>query len=42
MEAYDVLNMVEDEFRHRCIIYVIISDDENTMQAVIKHPPRGA
>ena len=43
MEDYVILNMVEDTF-YNCffIMYVIVSDDDNTMQAVLKHPSKGA
>ena len=43
MEAGAILTMVEDAFHHHCfIIDVIISNDDITMQAVLKNPPRGA
>ena len=43
MEAYAILNMVEDAFYNFFfIIDVIVSDDDSTMRAVIKHPSKGA
>ena len=43
MEASEILNMVEDAL-YNCffIIDVIVSDDDRTMQAVLKHPSKGA
>ena len=43
MEASAILKMVEDAF-YNCffIIDVIVSDDDSTMQAVLKHPSKGA
>ena len=43
METDAMLNMVEHAFRH-CgfIIVVIVSDNDSTMQYVLKHPSRGA
>ena len=43
MEASAILKMVEDAFYNRFfIIDVIVSDDDSTMQAVLKHPSKGA
>ena len=43
MEASAILKMVEDAFYNRFfIIYVIVSDDDSTMRAVLKHPSKGA
>ena len=43
MEASTILNMVEDAFYNRFfIIDVIVSDDDSTMQDVLKHPSKGA
>ena len=43
MEASDILKMVEDAFYNRFfIVNVIISNDDKTMQAVLKHPLIGA
>ena len=43
MEDYAILKMVEDAFyNHFFIIDVIVSDNDRTMQAVLKHPSRGA
>ena len=42
MEAGAIIKMVEDVFFHlRFIIDVIRSDDDSTIQAVLKHPERG-
>ena len=43
MEASAILKMVEDAF-YNCffIIDVIGSDDDSTMQTVLKHPSKGA
>ena len=43
MEAFAILNMVEDAF-YNCffVIDVIVSDDDSTMRAVLKHPYKGA
>ena len=42
MEVSAVLNMVEDAFyNHFFIIDVIVSNDDSTMRAVIKHPSKG-
>ena len=43
MEASAILKMVEDAF-YNCffIIDVIVSDDDSTMRAVLKHPYKGA
>ena len=42
METGVIIKMVEDLFCHLCfIIDAIISDDDRTMQAVIKHISRG-
>ena len=39
MESDAIMKMVEDTFRHRCLIIdSIVSDDDRTMQDVIKHP----
>ena len=39
MEASDILNMVEDAFYNRFfIIEFIVSDNDSTMQAMLKHP----
>ena len=43
MEASVILKMVEDDFYNGFfIIDVIVSDDERTMRAVLKHPSKGA
>ena len=43
MEASAILKMVEDAFYNRFfIIDVIVSHNDRTMVAVIKHPYRGA
>ena len=43
MEASTILNMVEDAFYNRFfIIDVIVSDDDSTIRAVLKHPSKGA
>ena len=43
MEAGEIMNMVEDEFHHRCfIIDSIVTDDDSTKQAVLKYPSIGA
>ena len=43
MEDGANMNMVEDAFHHRCfIIGVIVSDNDRTMQSVIKNPSRGS
>ena len=43
MEASAVLKMVEDAFYNRFfIIDVIVSNDDSTMRAVLKHPSKGA
>ena len=42
MEASAILKMVEDAFLNRFfIIDVIVSDDDRTMRAVLKHPSTG-
>ena len=42
MEAYAILKMVEDAFYNRFfIVDVIVSDDNITMQAVLKPPSIG-
>ena len=43
MEASVILKIVEDAF-YNCffIIYVIISNNDSKMQAVLKHPSKGA
>ena len=39
MEAYDILKLVEDAFyNHFFVVDVIVSDDDSTMRAVLKHP----
>ena len=43
MEADAILKMVEYAFRHHFfIIDVIVSNYDSTIQAVLKHPSRGA
>ena len=43
MEASAILQIVDDELYNRfLIIYVIISNDESTIQAVLKNPSKGA
>ena len=43
MEASTILNMVEDAFYNRFfIIDVIVSNDDSTMRAVLKHPYKGS
>ena len=43
MEASAILKMVEDDFLNRFfVIDIIVSDDDSTMQAVLKHPSKGA
>ena len=43
MEDSAILKMVEDTlYNHLFIIDVIVSDDDSTMQAVLKHPYIGA
>ena len=43
MEASAILKMVEDAFYNRVfIIDVIVSNDDSTMRAVLKHPYKGA
>ena len=43
MEASAILKMVEDAFyNHFFIIYIIVSNDDSTMQAVLKHSSKGA
>ena len=43
MEAFAILKMVEDALYNRfLIIDVIVSDDDSTMRAVLKHPYKGA
>ena len=43
MEASAILKMVEDAFYNRLfIIDVIVSDDDSTIGAVLKHPTKGA
>ena len=38
MEAYSILNMVEDALYNQFfIVDVIVSDDDSTMQSVLKH-----
>ena len=42
MEASSVLKMVEDALYNRYfIVDVIVSDDDSTMRAVLKHPSIG-
>ena len=42
MEASAILNMVEDAFLNRFfVIDIIVSDDDSTMRAVLKHPSKG-
>ena len=43
MEASAILKMVKDAF-YNCffIIYIIVSDDDSTMRAVLKHPSKGS
>ena len=43
METSAILKMVEDEFYNNFIIIdVIVSDNDSTMQYVIKHQSKGA
>ena len=43
MEASAILKMVEDAFLNRFfVIDIIVSDNDSTMRAVIKHPSKGA
>ena len=43
MEASAIMKMVEDAFYNRFfIIDAIVSDNDSTIRAVIKHPPKGA
>ena len=43
MEASAILNMVKDAFYNIFfIIYVIVSDDDSTMRAVLNNPSKGA
>ena len=43
MEASAILKMVEDAFLNRLFfIDIIVSDDDSTMRAVLKHPSKGA
>ena len=43
MEASAILNMVEDAFYNRfLIIHVTVSDDDSTIQAVLKNPSKGS
>ena len=42
MEASAILKMVEDAYYNRFfIIDLIVSDDDSTMRAVLKHPSIG-
>ena len=42
MEAGEILNMVEDAFRHHCfIIDLIVSGDDSTIRDFLKHPSIG-
>ena len=43
MEASAILKMVEDAILNRFfVIDIIVSDDDSTMQDVLKHPSKGA
>ena len=43
MEDGAILKMLDYEFRHHWfIMYSIVSDNDSTMQAMLKHPPIGA
>ena len=43
MEASSILKMVEDELYNRFLIVdVIVTDDDSTMQAVIKYSSKGS
>ena len=43
MEASTILKMVEDAFYNRFfIIDIIVSDNDSTMRAMLKHPSKGA
>ena len=43
MEDSAIMKMVEDALYNRFfIIYFIVSDDDSTMRAVLKHPSKGA
>ena len=43
MEASAILKMVEDAFLNRFfVIDIIVSDDDSTMRAGLKHPSKGA
>ena len=43
MEASAILKMVEDAFLNRFfVIDIIVSDNDSTMRAVLKHPSKGA
>ena len=43
MEDSTIMKMVEDAFyNHFFIIYGIVSNDDSTMRAVLKHPSKGA
>ena len=43
MDAGAILNVVEDAFCHHCfIVVVIVSDDDSTIQAVLKHQSIGS
>ena len=42
MEVFDILNMVEDALYNLFfIIYSIVSDNDSTIRAVLKHPSIG-
>ena len=42
MEASTILKMADDAFYNRFfIIDLIVSDDDSTIRALIKHPPKG-
>ena len=43
MEASAIMKMLKDAFyNHFLIIDVIVINDDSTMQAVLKHPSKGA
>ena len=43
MEASAILKMVEDAFLNRFfVIDIIVSDDDSTMRAVLKHASKGS
>ena len=42
MEAYAIMKMEEHALYNQFfVIYFIVSDDDSTMQAVLKHPSKG-